>query len=106
MHGKTVVLARGGPPLSIARDARSAEDATDMSHLFFRFPGAYGLDHFANRDFGVVRPKDTAIFVFVVVKSNSISVSCLQRRPFLQLCTPRYDGITQIDFVHKELLGR
>ena len=29
MHGKTVVLARGGPPLSIARDARSAEDATN-----------------------------------------------------------------------------
>src|SRR5262245_33653813 len=76
-----------------------------MSHLFFHLPSTYGLDHFTNGDFGVVRPKDAAIFVFVVVESNSISVTCLQRGTFLQLCTPRHDGVTQIDFMHKELLG-
>src|SRR2546421_4074137 len=57
----------------------------DARHFIFEFEHADRARHFADRGFRIIRPKDAAILVFVVVKTHFVTVSFPERFSIPQL---------------------
>ena len=70
---------------ALSPNSRFPIELPDARHFILEFQYADRTHHLADSDFGVIRPEDAAILVFVVAKTHSVTVGLPERFSVPQL---------------------